>query len=471
MRDREVAAAIVDGDADGVAAAFDQYAPGLYAYCRSQLTVSADAADAVQDTLIIASSRVSGLSQPDRLRAWLYAVARNECQRRMRAAGPSAPLYEGAEAMDDTGTLTAVTEQTELRAQARAALAALNPVERDVIELNLRHQLSGSDLGDVLGVTRAHAQALAATARSQFERSLGVSPVALFAWEYCPHLAAILHARRGKPTALRRWRVKRHIGHCGVCGGRDHHDLSPAMVLSLLRVPALPAGLRRQALDLALDASPRAVAYRDQVVQRAAPLGRGGFPVQLAAPSAPRWRGTPAMAATVAATALALLGGGMYYVNYVSTHAAAAPATAARTPTPGSTGSGHNTRVAGNPPSASAPLRAPIFLPSASSPAIAQPLITPSAAAPLTGTTSLGHAASPQSSPRTPAPVRTTPAPVRTTPAPVRTTPAPVRTTPAPVRTTPAPVRTTPAPVQTTPAAAGSSRTTSGLSLVLGLLN
>ena len=450
VHDREVAAAIVNGDADGLAVAFDQYAPGLYAYCRSQLIESADAADAIQDTFIIASSRVSGLSQPDRLRAWLYAVARNECQRRLRAAGPSAPLYESAEAMDDAGTLTAVTEQTELRAQVRAALAALNPVERDVIELNLRHQLSRSDLGDVLGVTRAHAQTLAATARSQFERSLGVSLVALFEWEYCPHLVAILHGRGGKLTVLRRWRVKRHIGRCGVCGGRDHCDLSPAMVLSLLsacrRRPALPAGLRRQALDLAVDASPGAVAYRDQVIQRAAPLGPGGFPVQLTTPSTPRWRGTPVMAAAAAAAALALLGGGMYYVDYVSSHAAAAPVAAARTPTPGSTGSGHIAKPAGNLPSASAPLRAPVFPPSALS--RATPLITPLVTAPLTGTISPGHAASPAHS------------------SPVRTTPAPVRTTPAPVRTTPAPVRTTPAPVQTNPAPA-----TSGLSPALGLLS
>ncbi len=496
VHDREVVAAIVSGDADGLAAAFDQYAPGLYAYCRSQLTESADAADAIQDTFIIASSGVSGLSEPDRLRAWLYAVARNECQRRLRAAGPTAALYESAEAMDDTGTLTAVTEQTELRAQVRAALAALNPVERDVIELNLRQQLSGSDLGDVLGVTRAHAQALAATARSQFERSLGVSTVALFEWEYCPHLAAILHGRGGKRTALRRRRVKRHIGHCGVCGGRDYRDLSPAMVLSLLRVPALPAGLRRQALDLAVDASPGTVAYRDQVMQRAAPLGPGGFPVQLTTRSAPRWRGTPVMAAAAAAAALALLGGGMYYVNYVSSHTAAAPVAVARTPTPGSTGSGHTAKPAGNLPSVPAPLRARVFPPSTLSPA------TPPVTAPLAGTTSPGHAASPahsspvqtspapvqtspapvqtspapvQTSPApvqtSPAPVQTSPAPVQTSPAPVQTSPAPVQTSPAPVQTSPAPVQTSPAPVQTTPASADPSPTTSGLSPALGPLS
>ena len=41
----------------------------------------ADAADTVQDTFVIAASRLAGLGEPERLRAWLYAVARNECLR------------------------------------------------------------------------------------------------------------------------------------------------------------------------------------------------------------------------------------------------------------------------------------------------------------------------------------------------------------------------------------------------------
>ena len=44
-----------------------------------------DAADAVQDTFVIAAARLGGLRDPRKLRPWLYAVARNECHRRLRA--------------------------------------------------------------------------------------------------------------------------------------------------------------------------------------------------------------------------------------------------------------------------------------------------------------------------------------------------------------------------------------------------
>ena len=56
MRDSEVVASIVAGDAPGLAAAYDRYADPLYQYCRTLLSDPADAADAVQDTFVIAAS-------------------------------------------------------------------------------------------------------------------------------------------------------------------------------------------------------------------------------------------------------------------------------------------------------------------------------------------------------------------------------------------------------------------------------
>jgi hypothetical protein len=52
MQDREVVAAIVAGDPDGIAEAYDRYAMPLYSYCRSLLREPADAADAVQDAFL-----------------------------------------------------------------------------------------------------------------------------------------------------------------------------------------------------------------------------------------------------------------------------------------------------------------------------------------------------------------------------------------------------------------------------------
>src|SRR5580658_2730732 len=88
MRDGGGGAAIAVGDPGGLAEAYDRYAPALYAYCRSLVPEPGEAADAVQDTFVIAAAELTGLRDRHRLRPWLYAVARNECL--LRAGGAAA---------------------------------------------------------------------------------------------------------------------------------------------------------------------------------------------------------------------------------------------------------------------------------------------------------------------------------------------------------------------------------------------
>lgn len=354
--EREIVAAITAGDATGMAAAFDWHAQGLYTYCRSRLAAPADAADAVLATFVVASAEASRLSQTDRLRAWLFAVARNECHRRLRAAAPSARLYEAASAMDDAGTFAACTEQAQTRAMVRAALAGMDPVDRDVSELNLRHGFYGADLADLLGAPRNRAHALASRARSRFERSLGVLLMARIVREHCPELAAILDGERGRSTLPPRWRVWRHIGCCEVCGERRRSGLNPAILLNLLPAIPLPTDLRRKTLDLVLDESPAAATYRAQVLDRAVPLGAGGFPVQRATPpSAPGWLAGSVSAAAAAAAAAVLLGGAVYHAHHPSGRTRSVVPAVRRLPPPGPEGSGAAGRTPAVPQATSGP--------------------------------------------------------------------------------------------------------------------
>src|ERR1700730_378668 len=81
--DPEVVAAIAAGELDGLAAALDKYAAPLYEHCYSMAPEVA--ADAVEDTFIIAWSKLGGLRDPGQLYPWLWAVAGNECFRRTLA--------------------------------------------------------------------------------------------------------------------------------------------------------------------------------------------------------------------------------------------------------------------------------------------------------------------------------------------------------------------------------------------------
>src|SRR5580693_5779639 len=258
MRDREIVAAIVAGDPAGLAAAYDSYAAALHGYCRSLLAEPADAADAVQDTFVIAAAKLGDLRDPDRLRPWLYAVARNECHRRLRGRARLASLEEAGEVTDPAQTEPRGADQAALKELVTSAVAALNPGDREVIELSLRHDLAGADLADALGVPLNQAHALASRARGQLERSLGALLVARTGRNSCAELDAILAGWDGTLTVLLRKRISRHVESCETCRERKRRELSPAMLFSTLPLVTLPRGLRQQVLRLVSDDSPEA---------------------------------------------------------------------------------------------------------------------------------------------------------------------------------------------------------------------
>ena len=88
-----------------------------------------------------------------------------------------------------------------------SALGGLSSSEREIIELNLGHELTGADLADALGVPRNQAHAMASRARAHFESALGVLLVARSGREACPELAGILEGWDGRLTVLLRKRV------------------------------------------------------------------------------------------------------------------------------------------------------------------------------------------------------------------------------------------------------------------------
>ena len=326
MRDSEVVAAIVAGDPDGLAEAYDRYASPLYTYCRSLLHEPADAADAVQDTFVIAASKLAGLRDQSRLRPWLYAVARNECHRRLRESGRATTSALGLlpEMSDESADVTGGAERAELRALLRSAVRGLNAGEQDLIELQLRQELDVTEIAAVLGVSRNHAHALLSRARDQLEISLGALLVARSGRADCAALGALLEDWDGQLNVLMRKRINRHIERCPTCAERKRRELAPALLLGLaplaaLPMAAMPNGLRAEVLRLASSNTPEAVAHRASVAQQTATFGHHGFPKPLDPPKPVWWRArrTQSIAAGAAVVAVAVviaglaLGGGL----------------------------------------------------------------------------------------------------------------------------------------------------------------
>jgi RNA polymerase sigma factor (sigma-70 family) len=311
MRDSEAVAAIAAGDPAGLADAYDRYAGPLYTFCLGILREPADAADVVQDTFVIAVPRMSSLRDPERLRSWLYTVARNECLRRLRGRSLEARLEEAPEVTDEAADVAADVEKAELRALVRQALPGVAPAEQEVLELQLRHSLAADEVASVLGVSRNHAHALMSRARGQLEAALGALVVARSGRRDCPDLDAMLAGWDGQLTVLLRKRVNRHMERCASCSRRREQELTPSMLLGvapMLALPlaaALPAGLRDQVMHAVFGSSPAAVAHRAGLGQTPYSFGHGGFPQPLHPLHTPWWQAGPMHVGAAAGTATA----------------------------------------------------------------------------------------------------------------------------------------------------------------------
>ncbi len=410
MQDREIVAAIVAGQRGGLAAAYDRYAQPLHGYCCTMLGEPSDAADAVQDTFIIAAAKLDGLRDPDRLRPWLYAVARNECHRRLRGRATAAPLDDADELADSAPDLGKAAEQAELRQIVRSALGGLNPGEREIIELNLRHELDGAELAAALGVPRNQAHALASRARTQFETALGALLVARTGQDACPYLATILDGWNGELTVLLRKRISRHIENCDICDERKRRELSPAALLSLLPVALLPLRLRWELFRLVADRSPVAAEHRDLMARRAGPWRPDGFPAPAdGLPPARRMFSRTALLAGAAAVAVLVLGGGAVYAAGLLGHGSPAPAALAATPSSGGSTSDGPLGTGSASPGAARKHSRPAPHPAASTPAPAPGGSQPAATTPAAGrsatptpSASRGRTSSPPASPTPP---------------------------------------------------------------------
>jgi RNA polymerase sigma factor (sigma-70 family) len=324
-----VIAAIAAGDPAGIAATYDTYAAALYGYCHWMLRQPTAAAEALQDTFVIAAITLGDLSEALKLRPWLYAVARNECLRRLRkppsahveeadardqgaetasqqidiayrpadatlpmrtVRQPVGPAHQFADATmpmqavpQPTGKVDGLTGvngglgQADLAMLVRTILAELKPREREVIVLNLRHDLDDADLAIALGVSWSKAHTRAARARGRLEKALGALVIARTGREACRELDKLLSDWDGQLTEKKRDLVSRHIDKCETCASDKFGKLRPAAVSRMLPLVELPSQLREHILVMCSSATPDAVAYRRRAVRRAESKWSGRF--------------------------------------------------------------------------------------------------------------------------------------------------------------------------------------------------
>ncbi|MFI6499826.1 hypothetical protein [Nonomuraea typhae] len=274
MNDRMLVEALRADDPGALAALYDTYAEGIYQYCWSLLLSSDSAQVALRDTLIAAEAHIFALAEPERLRPWLYALARGACAvRRLSApadapAGASRALTEAPEP-DEPG-------DADLRIMAWNATHSLPADDRELLELSTRHELPTADLAVILGLAPRQVELAEEAARERLREEVTAEFLARKVPYDCPRRARILAGFAGELTAEMRRHLVRHVAHCELCAPHHTRAISAAKVFELLPAAPLPESLRVRVMSCFID--PELVPYRRYVARRAGILDAAGFP-------------------------------------------------------------------------------------------------------------------------------------------------------------------------------------------------
>ncbi|MFA3877705.1 hypothetical protein ABS735_29195 [Streptomyces sp. MMCC 100] len=235
-RDRSAARALAQPPAQRPPvryAAYDAYLDGLFTYCLSVLCDHDAATAALGDVLALAERRGhrGPASAADR-RAWLYALARWACLRRLaeakqkrpssHAAGrpttapaphaaPTAPTPPTARADDETHQ----RHRSELALLAWPEAAGTTPEQREALELAVRHHLAPHEVAAVLGMDLAAARELLASAACEVERTRAA--LAVVETGTCAGVARLTGDNRYVLSSALRRELVRHVDDCPRC--------------------------------------------------------------------------------------------------------------------------------------------------------------------------------------------------------------------------------------------------------------
>jgi len=272
--DADLVRAAAAGDRQAFAVMYDRYANRLHDFCAGMLSDRDAAADCVQDAFVTAAKCLGDLREPEKLRAWLYGIARHQAMRRIRNRRREQLSDELPEVVSGDPGPETMAGRSELANLIAEAAGGLSDRDRSVLELAYRHGLDGPELAEALGVSQTNANTMVYRLRETIEKCLGALLVARRARttpDRCPELAAMLRGWDGQFTILMRKRIARHIESCNSCEQERRRMVSPVALLGAAPVfiPA-PSWLRDHTLhEIQLTCSGTGMTSAAPLTQRA----------------------------------------------------------------------------------------------------------------------------------------------------------------------------------------------------------
>ncbi|MFI1533456.1 BACON domain-containing protein [Streptomyces anandii] len=235
-------------------ARYEPYLDGLFTYCLSVLCDHDSATAALGDALAFAERRGQRVpAAAGERRAWLYALARWACLRRLaesrhrrqgtHASGrPGAGRERAVPADSPAGEEARQERRRELALLAWPEAAGTTPEQREALELAVRHHLAAHEVAAVLGLGLAATRELLASAACEVERTRAA--LAVVETGACPSVARLTGDDGLVLSAALRRELVRHVDDCPRCRRGAERAMPgrwPGASVTPAELPVLPA--------------------------------------------------------------------------------------------------------------------------------------------------------------------------------------------------------------------------------------
>lgn len=167
------ASAAADQSADRFRGLYAAQVGAILGYAVRRVAAAEDAADVVAETFLIAWRRCAEIPPGDEARLWLYGVARRVLANHLRGEGRRGRLGERlrTELADQVIVADPADEVVEIRT-LRAALARLDPADREVLELTAWEELAPREIAVALDLSAQVVRARLSRARARLREQL-----------------------------------------------------------------------------------------------------------------------------------------------------------------------------------------------------------------------------------------------------------------------------------------------------------
>ncbi|MEZ4398870.1 MAG: sigma-70 family RNA polymerase sigma factor [Kofleriaceae bacterium] len=175
--DRALVTRAQGGDREAFEQLVRRHQRGVWHLARRYLRADADASDVTQLAFVRAYRALDGFRGDASVRSWLYRIAINLALNHLRDRAREQPAEIADDALVTGATGTSRLEDAERAAALRAAIAALPPRQKQVLELRIHDELSFREVAAVCDCTENAAKVNFHLAVKRLRTLLGTDPV------------------------------------------------------------------------------------------------------------------------------------------------------------------------------------------------------------------------------------------------------------------------------------------------------